>query len=307
MSLSATPPSALSRRDLTTYFKKFTEEQRAVKGDKVVALKGIGENENVLRVASFNIHFHSPYSENGQNEGDSAIESTIQKELNADVLCLQEVCHDDVANMPHTHFHLLSFIGNAICSRYPLKDKTSYVYKAIYHETRGICGATIEHPIVGPVRIYNTHLDAFDDTEQIRLKQAMQIDSFVQSDLAKYSFDGPVLLMGDFNALHHASYVKDPDHWQWILKQDASRRVQSTSMAMEVLLDGAGQWVDMFEDEPPIVTTWSMRRIDYILTRRAQGWGPTHEFLPWVHYSSTSDHLPVGLDITVSSVQSPPL
>ena len=291
--ISPTPPTALSASDLIRYYKDYVKAKRKVHGQRV---ERTHDPRVGLRVACYNLHFHQPYDYSSDAEGGPHLEHVIQKELQADVVCLQEVISpEDVTGMQYVHFHDLGHVGNAICSRYPLKDTVSYNYSQSKVGGRGLCAATVTHPTLGEFRIYNTHLDAFDDTETVRFRQASHIETIMEMDREKYKFTGPMLLMGDFNAMHRASYV-DEAHWRWIQRQDVSRAVESKTIAMDVLLE-SGKWVDLFASNPPPVTTWSMRRIDFILARSETIDSTKFSIHPWLHFTIASDHLPVGVDI----------
>ena len=296
--ISPTPRGPLNRSDLTKYYKSYVKFCRDNIGEKPYGVSS-SKSLETLRVASYNIHYHEPYSHSGDGlEGGSNQVACVLRELEADVICLQEVRKPKLFGLPYIHFQDLGFIGNAICSQYPLTELATYELDPDNYEERGLCAATVNHPL-GKFRIYNTHLDAFDDTEKTRLHQAFQIEKIFQADFAKFKFENvPLLLMGDFNALHKSSYIGNDPHWAWIKEQDSSRRVTSVTIAMDTLLNEPCGWDDLFAAEPPLVTTWSMRRIDYIMARKGHGLDPHFCYRPWVHYSIASDHLPVGVDIT---------
>jgi len=189
--------------------------------------------------------------------------------------------------------------GNSISSKHPMRDVTRHTYGSSRYsgETRGLMGATIKHPHLGEFRIYNTHLDVWDQSETTRLSQVKQIDALIKRDLEQYRFDGPVILFGDFNALHPSSYV-DPLHWEWILKQDEARKVQTKTSAMSFLINSG--WADLAQPSPPPVTTWSMRRIDYVLMRTEMAHLlEGYRIRLWHHLDTASDHLPIGMDLTL--------
>jgi endonuclease/exonuclease/phosphatase family metal-dependent hydrolase len=283
-----TPQGPLSRNALTGYYKKYV---RARRQEECIAPRRAAKDG--LRIASYNIHFHSPYFEEA-GEGHSHTKRVIDEELSADIVCLQECVNVSKAcGYPYSHFHR---VGNAICSKLPLQDCASYLYNAQRYDTRGICAATVEHPTVGRIRIFNTHLDAFDDTDELRFRQAAEIEDIIRRDREMFKCgDIPALLMGDFNALHRASYV-DELHWKWIVQQDLSRQVTSKTLAMDTIIHDRG-WFDLFAKEAPTVTTWSMRRIDYILARVDQDFAARFRWSSWVHHTVASDHLPVGVDV----------
>lgn len=271
-----------SRLNLTRLYKSHTTRRKRLPAKPA--------SSSALRLVSYNVHGGNAYSDAPVGEGRLA-QWKLLKDLDPTVMCLQEVT-DPLGLGEFGAFHeLVKGWGNAIVSKYPLRDVCKIIYAAT--KLRGLMGATFTHPAMGDVRVYVTHLDVFDESERTRLAQVEELEGRIQEEIEALSFNGIVLLCGDFNAVHKSDYSKE--YWEWILLQDQSRNVETQTDAMARLLE-SGNWTDTFHESPPAVSTWSLRRVDYCLLRN--GSFPLDVAVsPWIAFDCSSDHLPVGVDL----------
>lgn len=151
--------------------------------------------------------------------------------------------------------------GTAIVSKYPILRSENVLLSSFGKEQRGVLHAVVNLKGIH-VDVYNTHLGL--DVAS-RTAQAQEI-----IDLAASASEGPVLLMGDFNA--------EPD-----------------SSEFQLLLD-SGLFVNSFQgiDDAytfPVINPSAT--IDYILT------SPTvqHSNQRVIH-TEASDHLPIAADLS---------
>lgn len=144
-------------------------------------------------------------------------------------------------------------------------------------------------------------LDVFDETGETRCNQMEQL----HEEAMGCGLDD-VVCLGDFNSILRTDY--DEKHWQWILHQDDKRGVKTVTNAMDLILHKYN-WRDSFDEaiafqsqkktdyKPPPVTTWTMRRVDFVLLSPRFTLPIINAF---VLYNTASDHLPVGIDIDCS-------
>ncbi|OIT06224.1 PREDICTED: uncharacterized protein LOC109209527 [Nicotiana attenuata] len=141
----------------------------------------------------------------------------VLRELNADVLALQDVkaeeekgmkpLSDLAAALGMNYVFAESWApeyGNAIMSKWPIK---SWNIQKIFDDSdfRNVLKATIDVPRVGEFNFYCTHLDHLD--ENWRMKQ---MNAIIQSS------DKPHILAGGLNSLDETDY--SPERWTDIVK-----------------------------------------------------------------------------------------
>ncbi|XP_027116165.1 uncharacterized protein [Coffea arabica] len=154
---------------------------------------------------------------NGQNHRNTRAIVEVLRELNADILALQDVkaeeergmqpLSDLAAALGMTYVFAESWApeyGNAILSRYPIKRwKAQKIFDDA--DFRNVLKATIDVPHIGELNFYCTHLDHLD--ENWRMKQ---INAIIQST------DAPHILAGGLNSLDESDY--SPERWTDIVK-----------------------------------------------------------------------------------------
>jgi endonuclease/exonuclease/phosphatase family metal-dependent hydrolase len=87
--------------------------------------------------------------------------------------------------------------GNVLLSRWPILEHENYPL-AGNHEPRGLLWTTVETP-QGKLNVLVTHLGL---TRKGRLRQLSRIEEVIDA------LDGPVLLLGDFNADNEAAFAR---------------------------------------------------------------------------------------------------
>lgn len=316
--------AGISRTELQQEYKLYAKEQAAL--FPISSLEkppgGCG-----FRLVTYNVHMECEYSDRRLgilDEGDVQM-TRVLSQLEPDIVCMQEVgprplrfcAGGSAGGLPHVHYQTcFGRYGNAICSRHPMKDLLQAYYKRNFTERRGVIGATVCMSDGVEIRVYTTHLDVFDESERTRYYQVVELHAIIQDDLANLAFTGPVVLTGDFNAMHrNANWdhnAESVEHWEWIVQHDLTRKLDVKTSAMDYLLNSSSKttttgqneeakWLDTFQLADvgiPLVTAWSMRRVDYILHKPTHPFPPQWKCDPKVVFDVASDHLPLMLDVT---------
>ena len=131
-----------------------------------------------LKVATFNIW--GLLTSKDRSERVSAISRYFTKNPRGlDILCLQEVwMADDYRTIraalslefPHAHYFKSGVVGSglAIFSKYPIAEawwkgftltgKAHRIFDGDWFAGKGIGAVKIQHPVVGPIDVFNTHV-----------------------------------------------------------------------------------------------------------------------------------------------------
>lgn len=252
--------------------------------------------------------------------------------LDADVLILQEAASDNLpefedykkilyamgyvhgldhfANMNNDAHSQYGPFGNWILSRYPFEKNprvghyahqyTGYLENKDEYVDRCFENAIITLPSGKTCSFYATHLDAFDDSEQVRFEQIKELALVMQADESDH-----VILAGDLNSVRREDYTEE----QWnLIEQDNAQRLNSFSKmklnsgktptrVMDYLKEHG--FVDCFTKknmQVPQFTTWSGTTIDFMMIKDKYEDKPLLIDDCAVYYSSASDHIPVIAD-----------
>lgn len=136
------------------------------------------------------------------------------------------------------------------------------------------------------LNIIACHLDVFDETEETRKRQIMQILNEI---------DTTYLLFGDLNSLRKSDYTEK----EWIeFEYDAMMRNTKANTLVTDLIE-KNNFIDCWNfinKNSPKVTVWSMRRVDYMFVGK--------DFMHKINncnllIDSTSDHFPLYMDIDI--------
>ncbi|XP_014495642.1 uncharacterized protein LOC106757483 [Vigna radiata var. radiata] len=183
------------------------------------------DNEISLRQTSFSEHerakgpfsWSSSFSEGVEGERNRKTVLEVLREVNADVLGLQDVKAEEENGMkPLSDLARalgMNYVfaeswapqyGNAVLSKWPIKR---WKLQKIFDHTdfRNVLKATIDVPEEGELYFYCTHLDHLD--ENWRMKQ---INAIIQSN------DEPHILAGGLNSLDESDYSQE--RWTDIVK-----------------------------------------------------------------------------------------
>jgi endonuclease/exonuclease/phosphatase family metal-dependent hydrolase len=154
--------------------------------------------------------------------------------------------------------------GNAVLSRYPIREWRNTLYTHNTTEVRGLLRVVIEAP-GGPITFYSTHLDHIDSPKNARAAQAAEA-------LAAWAGAPRSILLGDLNA------------------EPGKPELQAIYQTGFVdVLKATGQ-DNVFTYWDPIPTPG--RRIDYIFVTPDLAVSRA-----WVPQTRASDHLPVLVEI----------
>jgi len=200
------------------YLANASQPGSKIEGCPVGCTRGPARHEGPLQVVSLNMLHGFPTFQDLPLRV-KLITAEISR-LDADVVLLQEVpwtwktgnvAERIAAQLGYNHLyyrangnrHLILFEeGEAILSRFPLKDPVSTVLKPRvgWFESRVVLGATAVTPW-GDVQVFVTHLT--DKASQSNLPQAEQLLEYVNS------FPGKIkLVAGDFNAGEDSPQVR---------------------------------------------------------------------------------------------------
>lgn len=182
---------------------------------------------------------------------------------------------------------------NLLLSKYMLTNQKD-IQLTKNNEGRCAIIADIVTPL-GDINIGTTHLDVFDRTGAVRLKQIDTLGMALNKIWADGKYSAQVLV-GDMNALK-----KDEIGELWLKRINAanSARGFTTTFTEIPLLESYG-FADSFEhmnSAPPAITTWAGRRVDYIFSRKNTTLMPHGCY---VYHSSASDHLAILCDFVKS-------
>ena len=303
---SLTSAQSRSRGDLINIFKQDQINQHDLN-------QSIPKNlpPGVIRLVTYNVHMWSRPEASipvWQNDDFNAILTTIEA-VDADILVLEEVFFDpshtdfkerfeaEIARMgfkytsfckAHEAFAVGAFFGNYLLSKLPI---VSNKVLTLEQNKEGRCAivTTIQLPSNQQLVVIGTHLDIYDETEQVRMRQVQQILKYVETDLSGSN----VVITGDFNSLRRSDYTDE--EWNFISIQDSARGVTTVSNTTN-LLELAG-WKTSFAKlnaVSPKSTTWPGRTVDHIYFNP----GFKLQLLgSYVYHDSASDHLPLLVDL----------
>lgn len=164
----------------------------------------------MFKVATYNIH-------KGHSLSHGCSAASLQaglRELNADIVCLQEVQeantsrtrihgHSQLATLkgddyPYHAYGANAFYkhghhGNAILSKFPIHFWSNLDVSDHRLEQRGMLHAVVEHPRHGNLHVICTHFGLFKVS---RMRQAIALIEQIQAHVPN---DAPLIIAGDFN------------------------------------------------------------------------------------------------------------
>ena len=265
-------------------------------------------NDTTVRVATYNVHMWKDAY--GVRNFD-AIMDTITK-MNADVLVLQEVVLFDkeaisqaLSDAGYTCSILGrttrsgNFFGNLVVSKYPFAQKpTVKTYDADKKnagERRCFIKATVQLPHDKKITVYGTHLDVYDQTENLRTAEIKELITAI--DTTKEN----CIIAADFNAIRQQDYqyyIENKSVWDMLNRGNKKRTgFETQTKALQTLHNN--KFTDSFTknmQHGPRYTVWSGTAVDFMYLNPA--WQ-----LPlagnYVYQSSASDHLPIIMDVNI--------
>lgn len=272
-------------------------------------------NDESVRVATYNVHMWK--DAHGAKNFD-AIMNTISQ-VNADVLVLQEVLMFDkeyimkrLKELGYVHTSAGrtatfggTFFGNMVVSKYPFNTSASLIktYDADQKypgERRCYIKSTVQLPQNKEITVYGTHLDVYDETENLRTQEIQEL--IADSAHSKT----PCIIAADYNAVRKKDYqyeVNGKSVWAMLNESNKKRTGMPTqTRALETLEQH--NFVDSFtsnNQQNPRATVWSGTAVDFLYLNDA--WQKQNADLSlgksYVYYSSASDHLPILMDMTI--------
>ena len=270
------------------------------------------ETVNSAFLAVYNVHFFLGPQQDELTRNDEAIWDAIES-LDSQVLVLNEF-------FPVARGSGVAEAAEAFANR--LSTEMGYKYSSMdgspdYREVSFVTVVFSRLPFVVPAKqirivdrfavhvmleggldILGVHLDVYDDSGDLRVRQVKVLLDYIEQKSRKSMESSACwILAGDLNALRPQDY--NDEQWSKLEKHDALRGVKLDARPLQMLeLDG---FVDSFaicKLPPPLCTTWSCRRIDYILIKDTSS---THRWIlsdARVVYSAASDHFPITCNLT---------
>jgi endonuclease/exonuclease/phosphatase family metal-dependent hydrolase len=243
----------------------------------------VGETQT-FRVMSYNIQ----HGRGMDGVIDLARIAAVIKEQSADIVALQEVDRGvertnrrdlplELAELTgmtpvffKNHPHQGGEYGNAILSRFPLRDATNTHLPMIgSNEQRGVMRMVVEvhgHDIL----FLNTHLD-YRQEEAERLAGVAEFRRLLEENDRGPTY--PVIFAGDFNAVPGSV--------------THSRMHEMLADVWPIAGQGPGATIPVRNPQ---------RRIDYIWISKDAPFNPVHALVP---HTEASDHLPVVVEFSV--------
>jgi endonuclease/exonuclease/phosphatase family metal-dependent hydrolase len=133
------------------------------------------------------------------------------------------------------------------------------------------------------LHVFGLHLDVYDEAGTARLKQAQQV-------ISKIGTLENVVIAGDLNSLRRRDYCTAD--WEKIVEHDKLRGVAADCKTIDFL--EANGFSDCFAMDPPSCSTWSGRRVDFLLLK-----GAIESKQAFVVHSAASDHIPIVADLVL--------
>lgn len=266
-----------------------------------------------VRIASFNVHFWQDpyYDKRGENNLKNILFDI--KKIDADILGLQEALlpssgrrvistdgwekgefYSDFEDMKYTskmqcqasttHCGQNTMFGNVLFGKLNFIEKGSLDLEKFQ---QGRCGVYAVAKIFGKnVHICCVHLDVFDESGSVRVKQIRQVLSY----LDKNCQGEPVILMGDFNSCKYEDYTDDEREWLSL-----NNNGNEIDYKVPKIVEQHG-YTDVFSMNGKFkYSVWSARRVDYIYVKN---FPLNFQLDPKIYYTASSDHIPVILDIS---------
>lgn len=280
---------AMERTRLINLFKDYVH-------DNIIKSKNTKLDDHI-RISTFNVHLWKNYD---GKENYANIIKTIG-EIDADIIGLQEALFfskqskdifiKNMMDLGYAHIKICNptYCINVIASKYPIKNTKiiSLIKDPIKKQSRYciICEIIIQQKII---TVTCTHLDVYDDTENTRFEQIKQITSYLNKK-------ENVVLIGDLNSVNPKDYTNE--EWDNIVKNDSNRDVETQTKVTDHLKKCI--YIDCFELSKcsrPSVTTWSMRRVDYILCSAKNNFAVNGCFIV---PTLCSDHFPIVAEILI--------
>jgi len=191
--------------------------------------------------------------------------------------------------------------GTIIFSKYPLENIINTTFekpdiddKQSKGERRTFVGVTIQHNNQ-QIRIYNTHLDVWDDSGKTRESEVAELLEHIKNKDADID---NVIIVGDFNETRARDYqcsINNKNAWD-LIKEDDAKRKFPTPTYVEDGFEKAG-YTDAYTVLPkkrPILTSWTGKIIDFGYLKPN---GMAYFEDVNTYYDKCSDHTPIIFDI----------
>jgi endonuclease/exonuclease/phosphatase family metal-dependent hydrolase len=259
----------------------------------------IPKTKNACRIMTYNVHgFRDIQCKNKYTE----IVKTILS-IDPDILVLEEVKLYNYANICtelQLRNHLdkigLYFSAFSSCGLNAVFSKTSFSAfeidlgrDPIRHIARNALICTFDKNLT----VIGTHLDVFDETGKLRIKQITSIlETLKNMDNIYHNRSiSKIIVAGDFNSLRKSDYTSK--EWHHICELDKKRKITTVQDAIPIIEEKG--FIDSFSHlgKSVKISVWSGKRVDYIF-------GKNIDFVQTASYKVThSDHYPIYADFFI--------
>ena len=263
-------------------------------------------HQSNVRILTYNLHgFKDQYK---RKRLDAIIE--VIGTIDPDVVIFQEiyVYRQNEACNQHQLKELLEPFGlihssfslsgiNAIFSKYQFESEEINLGRdPKLHLPRNALIATFPTvDVLNDLVIVGTHLDPFDETGSLRIKQMELILNYLnrlnnlsQKKQSKESKIQRFIVAGDFNSLRRDDYTEA--EWNQITQIDSERHVTTTTDCVPLIEKNNFIDASTYCGKSIKVSVWANRRVDYI-------YGNNVKFVQVSELKTThSDHYPIYAD-----------
>lgn len=260
------------------------------------------------RVATFNIHYWTDLYDKSSIDG---ILSDI-KQINADIICLQEVSFDvtqynsyeysDLIDLfkscGYTYFmevygsnYLGSRYGNMILSKKQLTETMgNQLPLGRTKVKRGYCLAKVEDL---DLYVCCVHLDVFDETGVTRDQQIKAL--FKEIKVPRNN----LIICGDFNCIREGDYANDGKSLEKLINDDLARGVKTDlkTLANFSNIDYLTSF-EMLSLPAPSSSVWSNRTVDFIFVPRDFKLDIINS---QIYRTINSDHCAIYMDVKIKN------
>ena len=234
------------------------------------------KSANTLRILTYNI-FGLKSALNTPNQTNIF---NVIKNINPDVMILQEVWESQIdsvnTSFPDYNTQAIVIPINKLCNMMLIKKTISNVMTAklfaeckknLGKEERGFITATITLENKKILKIYGTHLDVWDTTEQRRIDEITELIDDANQGPEKKPEIKKIIITGDFNAVRRKDY--DDATWSLVEKGyfDHAHTAIKTSALDNLMAHGFDDCFTHAHCIGPKFTVWTGTVVDFIFIK----------------------------------------
>ena len=242
------------------------------------------KQNNNFRICSYNVHYWKDCFNNLNT--NNIIKNIFSS--NFDIVCLQEAPLNNVIKKTFKNYYIYYYGQLAVISRYKI---INHYYLDLGRDPKYFfkryCLVTTIQIRNKKINIFNTHLDVYDNSERLRLKQIKIVLNEIDSYPSSFN-----ILAGDLNSLKIEDYTID--YYNEIKKkpQYLPKKYLVIPLLEKLLFDTKN--LDRNTDKMKnLITTWCLKKVDYIYINKKLN----TKF--GIISDTSSDHFLIYSDITI--------